>query len=34
MPIGGRAITAIAVPMLQGRAVHTAVVAEQLAEGV
>lgn len=29
-----RAITAIAVPMLQGAAVHTAVVAEQLAEDV
>ena len=29
-----RAITAIAVPMLQGAAVHTAVVAEQFAEGV
>jgi hemoglobin-like flavoprotein len=29
-----RAITAIAVPMLQGAAVHTAVVAEQLADGV
>ena len=27
-----RAITAIAVPMLQGAAVHTAMVAEQLAE--
>jgi hemoglobin-like flavoprotein len=27
-----RAITAIAVPMLQGAAVHTAVIAEQLAE--
>jgi hemoglobin-like flavoprotein len=29
-----RAITAIAVPMLQGAAVHTAVVAEQMAEGL
>jgi hemoglobin-like flavoprotein len=29
-----QAITAIAVPMLQGAAVHTAVVAEQLADGV
>ena len=27
-----RAITAIAVPMLQGAAVHTAVVAEQMSE--
>jgi hemoglobin-like flavoprotein len=29
-----RAITAIAVPMLQGAAVHTAVVAERMTEGV
>jgi hypothetical protein len=29
-----RAITAIAVPMLQGAAVHTAVVAEQIAENI
>jgi hemoglobin-like flavoprotein len=29
-----RAITAIAVPMLQGAAVHTAVVAEQMAEAL
>ena len=28
-----RAITAIAVPMLQGAAVHTAIVAEEMAEG-
>jgi hypothetical protein len=27
-----RAITAIAVPMLEGAAVHTAVIAEQMAE--
>jgi hypothetical protein len=27
-----RAITAIAVPMLQGAAVHTAVIAEQMAD--
>jgi hemoglobin-like flavoprotein len=29
-----RAITAIALPMLQGAAVHTAVVAEQMADGL
>jgi hemoglobin-like flavoprotein len=29
-----RAITAIAVPMLQGAAVHTAVVAEQIADSI
>jgi hypothetical protein len=28
------AVTAIAVPMLQGAAVHTAIVAEQLADSV